>query len=67
MIPKGSKVLIIPDGVLNGVNFETLLTPEADSSHYWIEDVTIRNANSIRMLSRRRARMLSQQTERNCC
>jgi CHAT domain-containing protein len=51
MIPKGSKVLIIPDGVLNGLNFETLLTPGSDRSHYWIEDVTIRNANSIRMLS----------------
>jgi CHAT domain-containing protein len=51
MIPKGSKVLIIPDGVLNGLNFETLLTPGSGSSHYWIEDVTIRNANSIRMLS----------------
>ncbi len=25
MIPKGSKVLIIPDGLLNGLNFETLL------------------------------------------
>jgi CHAT domain-containing protein/tetratricopeptide (TPR) repeat protein len=52
MIPKGSKVLIIPDGVLNGLNFETLLTPGSGSSHYWIEDVTIRNANSIRMLTR---------------
>jgi CHAT domain-containing protein len=51
MIPKGSKVLIIPDGVLNRLNFETLLTPGSGKSHYWIEDVTIRNANSIRMLS----------------
>ena len=51
MIPKGSKVLIIPDGALNGLNFETLLTPGPGSPHYWIEDVTIRNANSIRMLS----------------
>jgi CHAT domain-containing protein len=51
MIPKGSKVLIIPDGVLNGLNFETLLAPGSGKSHYWIEDVTIRNANSIRMLS----------------
>jgi CHAT domain-containing protein len=51
MVPKGSRVLIIPDGVLNGLNFETLLTPASDGSHYWIEDVTIRSANSIRMLS----------------
>jgi CHAT domain-containing protein len=48
-IPKDSKVFIIPDGVLNGLNFETLLSPE--SGHYWIEDVTISNANSIRLLS----------------
>jgi CHAT domain-containing protein len=53
MVPKGSKVLIIPDGILNGLNFETLLTTESGSPHYWIEDVTIRNASSIRMLSRR--------------
>jgi CHAT domain-containing protein len=52
MVPKGSRVLIIPDGVLNGLNFETLLTPASNGSHYWIEDVTIRSANSIRMLSR---------------
>ena len=52
MIPKGSKVLIVPDGILNGLNFETLLTSEPGKPHYWIEDVTIRNANSIRMLSR---------------
>jgi CHAT domain-containing protein/tetratricopeptide (TPR) repeat protein len=51
LIPKDSKLLIIPDGVLNGLNFETLLTPESNGSHYWIEDVTIRNANSIRMVS----------------
>jgi CHAT domain-containing protein len=51
MIPKASKVLIIPDGVLNGLNFETLLTPGSGSPHYWIEDVTIRNASSIRMLT----------------
>jgi CHAT domain-containing protein len=52
MIPKGSKVFIIPDGVLNGLNFETLLTPGKENSHYWIEDVTVTNANSIRLLSR---------------
>jgi CHAT domain-containing protein len=52
MVPKGSRVFIIPDGVLNDLNFETLLTPGAGSPHYWIEDVTVSNANSIRMLSR---------------
>jgi CHAT domain-containing protein len=52
MIPKGSKVFIIPDGVLNELNFETLLTSGTNSPHYWIEDVTVSNANSIRLLSR---------------
>jgi CHAT domain-containing protein len=52
MIPKGSRVFIVPDGVLNELNFETLLTSGTNSPHYWIEDVTVSNANSIRMLSR---------------
>ncbi len=51
MIPKGSKVYVISDGVLNELNFETLLTT-GEKPHYWIEDVTLSNANSIRMLSR---------------
>jgi CHAT domain-containing protein len=50
-IPKGARVFIIADGMLNELNFETLLTPEPDTSHYWIEDVTISNASSIRLLS----------------
>jgi CHAT domain-containing protein len=40
-------VFIIPDGGLNSLNFETLL-PHPD--HYWIEDVTIVNAASLRLL-----------------
>jgi CHAT domain-containing protein len=52
MIADGTKVFIIPDGGLNGLNFETLLKPGAERLHYWIEDVTLTNANSIRLLSR---------------
>ncbi len=51
MIPSGSKVFIIPDGILNGLNFETLLAPGTENPHYWIEDVIISNANSIRLLA----------------
>jgi CHAT domain-containing protein len=40
-------IFIIPDGALNSLNFETLL-PQAH--HYWIEDVTIANAPSLRLL-----------------
>ena len=52
MIPHGSRVILIPDGVLNQLNFETLLLAGKDGLHYWIEDVTITNANSVRLLSR---------------
>lgn len=51
MIPAGSRVFIIPDGVLHGLNFETLVVPAADGPRYWIEDVTVTTASSIRMLS----------------
>jgi CHAT domain-containing protein len=52
MIPKGSRVFIIPDGALNELNFETLLVPGAGELHYWIEDATVTNASSIRLLAR---------------
>ncbi|HEX9111038.1 MAG TPA: CHAT domain-containing tetratricopeptide repeat protein, partial [Terriglobales bacterium] len=44
------KVVIVPDGSLNSLNFETLLVPEP-KLHYWIEDATITNASSLRLLS----------------
>jgi CHAT domain-containing protein/Flp pilus assembly protein TadD len=56
--PKDARVFIIPDGNLNNLNFETLLVPAPNSStsstprlHYWIEDVTLSNASSLRVLS----------------
>lgn len=45
-----SAVVIIPDGGLNHLNFETLRVPEP-KPHYWIEDVTVSNTSSLRMLS----------------
>jgi CHAT domain-containing protein/tetratricopeptide (TPR) repeat protein len=53
MIPAGSNVLLIRDGVLNGLNFETLLAPGSEGLQYWIETVTLANASSIRLLSGR--------------
>lgn len=50
LIKKGSKVFIVGDDALSGLNFETLQTPGEDS-HYWIEDVTITNAKSLQLLS----------------
>jgi CHAT domain-containing protein len=44
---KNTNIFIIPDGGLNSLNFETLLP---QPQHYWIEDVTISNAASLRLL-----------------
>jgi len=48
-IPSGSRVVIVPDGPLHNLNFETLLvsTPQP---HYWIEDVTVSVAPSLGIL-----------------
>jgi len=54
LIKKGSKVFIVGDEALSGLNFETLQTPGEDS-HYWIEDVTITNAKSLQLLSVKQA------------
>ena len=54
LIKKGSKVFIVGDEALSGLNFETLQTP-GDDSHYWIEDVTITNAKSLQLLSVKQA------------
>ena len=50
LIPKDATLFIIPDGSLNTLNFETLLVP-GSTPHYWIEDVTITDASSLRLLA----------------
>jgi CHAT domain-containing protein len=50
----GAHVFVVPDGSLNSLNFETLLVPD-QKPRYWIEDVTISNAASLRMLSASRS------------
>ena len=45
----GSRVVVVPDGALNGLNFETLLV-DAARPHYWIQDVTLTVAPSLRIL-----------------
>jgi CHAT domain-containing protein len=50
LIHPGDRVFIVGDDGLNGLNFETLLTPGA--THYWIEDVTITQLPSLRLLAR---------------
>jgi CHAT domain-containing protein/Tfp pilus assembly protein PilF len=50
LLTKDAQVFIIPDGSLNSLNFETLLVPEP-KLHYWIEDATIADASSLRLLA----------------
>jgi CHAT domain-containing protein/Tfp pilus assembly protein PilF len=54
LLNKDAKVFVIPDGSLNNLNFETLLVsgPKLTEAklHYWIEDVTIASASSLRVL-----------------
>jgi CHAT domain-containing protein len=50
LIPKDSRVTILPDGSLYSLNFETLLAP-SPQLHYWIEDVDVSYANSLTLLA----------------
>jgi len=50
-IPKGSRVIVIPDGALHQFNLETLVAPSPEP-HYWIEDVEIAVAPSIAIAAR---------------
>jgi CHAT domain-containing protein/tetratricopeptide (TPR) repeat protein len=54
VLSKTSKVIIVPDGPLYGLNFETLPVPGAPP-HYWIEDATISVTPSLDLLSPARA------------
>ncbi len=49
-IPKGSRVVIVPDGPLHSLNFETLPV-YAPAPHYWLEDVTVSIAPSLSVVS----------------
>jgi tetratricopeptide (TPR) repeat protein len=47
VIRPGSRVILVPDGILHRLNFETL--PAGD--HYWIEDASIAVAPSLAVLT----------------
>ncbi len=49
LLPKDSKVFVIPDGDLNNLNFETLIVDQP-TRHFWIEDADVVNASSLRVL-----------------
>jgi CHAT domain-containing protein len=48
-LPAGGRVVVVPDGPLHGLNFETLIV-EKPKPHYWIEDVTLTVAPSLSIL-----------------
>ncbi|HKV04607.1 MAG TPA: CHAT domain-containing protein [Candidatus Acidoferrales bacterium] len=50
LLPKGARVVVVPDGSLWGLNFEALLVA-APSLHYWIDDVVIADTNSLALLA----------------
>jgi CHAT domain-containing protein len=50
LLAKDAKVLIIPDGSLNNLNFDTLVVAEP-KPHFWIDDADIANASSLRVLA----------------
>jgi CHAT domain-containing protein len=49
LIPKGSRVIILPAESLYGLNFETLIVPDPQP-HFWIEDVTLTTGSSLTLL-----------------
>jgi CHAT domain-containing protein/tetratricopeptide (TPR) repeat protein len=51
-IRAGSRVVIVPDGALTRINFESLPVP-GPKRHYWIEDVEVAVAPSLGTLSAR--------------
>ena len=53
-IRPGSRVVIVPDGALTRINFESLPVP-GPKRHYWIEDVEVAVAPSLGTLSARAA------------
>lgn len=48
-IPRGAHVILLPDGPLHRVDFDTLVVPGPEP-HYWIEDVTLATAPSLGLL-----------------
>jgi CHAT domain-containing protein/Tfp pilus assembly protein PilF len=57
-IADSSRTIIVPDGSLTDLNFETLLVPEP-RLHYLIEDVTFLNASSLRLITVSRSEAVS--------
>ena len=50
LIKPGSNVIVLSDGPLSQLNFETLIAP-GSKPHYWIEDATLVAAPSLSLLA----------------
>jgi CHAT domain-containing protein/tetratricopeptide (TPR) repeat protein len=50
-LPRNAKLVIVPDGALHRLNFETLPVRSGSTAHYWIEDVTIQVAPALSMMT----------------
>jgi CHAT domain-containing protein len=55
LMPLGSRVVIVPDGALHSLGFDTLPSP-ADPSKYWIDDVTVSVTPSLGLMLHSRAK-----------
>jgi CHAT domain-containing protein len=55
LIPPGWDVIVVPDGALHQLAFGTLVAP-VPQPHYWIEDVALATAPSLRALQTDRPR-----------
>ncbi len=58
LIRPGARVIVIADGSLNNLNFETLIAP-APKPHYWIDDVVLSDASSLALLAGSRRQPLA--------
>jgi CHAT domain-containing protein len=61
-IPPGAAVVVVADGALHGLNFETLPV-DGPRRHYWIEDVEVQVAPSLSLLTTARPRPKRRQDE----
>jgi CHAT domain-containing protein/tetratricopeptide (TPR) repeat protein len=52
-VARDPHVTIVPDGVLCGLNFETLIAP-APEPHYWIADASVIQAGAMALTANRR-------------
>ncbi|HEX8170055.1 MAG TPA: CHAT domain-containing protein [Thermoanaerobaculia bacterium] len=50
-VPRNARVIVVGDGKLHALNFETLVPP-SQPAHYWIEDAVVTAAGSLQLLSR---------------